>query len=99
MCSHGTHVVTGSWDKTLILWDIDRGEAVHQFEGHTEGTSSSKTQTSKVKRYMYIQFYPFISKTCVKWLISKRPKIGFQDQLLFNAGQKYCRMLQGEHLQ
>ena len=29
---------------------------------------------------------------------SKRtPKIGFQYQLLLNAGQKYCRMLQGEH--
>ena len=27
----------------------------------------------------------------------KRQKIGFQDQLLFNAGQKYCRMLQSEH--
>ena len=52
MCSHGTHVVTGSWDKSLILWDIDRGEAVHQFEGHTEGTSSSKTHNPKVKRYM-----------------------------------------------
>ena len=29
---------------------------------------------------------------------SKRtPKIGFQYRLLLNAGQKYCRMLQGEH--
>ena len=28
---------------------------------------------------------------------SKRPKICFQDQLSFNAGQKYCRMLQVEH--
>ena len=37
------------------------------------------------------------SKTCVKWPLSKRPKIGFQDQLSLNAGQKYCRMLQGEH--
>ena len=27
----------------------------------------------------------------------KRLKIGFQDQLSLNAGQKYCRMLQGEH--
>ena len=27
----------------------------------------------------------------------RRPKIDFQDQLSFNAGQKYCRMLQGEH--
>ena len=24
-------------------------------------------------------------------------KIGFQDQLSLSAGQKYCRMLQGEH--
>ena len=27
----------------------------------------------------------------------RRPKIGFQDRLSLNAGQKYCRMLQGEH--
>ena len=27
----------------------------------------------------------------------KRPKIGFQDRLSLNAGQKYCRMLQGEN--
>ena len=37
------------------------------------------------------------SKTCVKQPFSKRQKIGFQDQLSFNAGQKYCRMLQWEH--
>ena len=36
-------------------------------------------------------------KTCVKQPLSKRPKIGFQDQLSLNAGQKYCRMLQREH--
>ena len=35
------------------------------------------------------------SKTCVKQPLSKRPKIVFQDQLSFNADQKYCRMLQG----
>ena len=33
----------------------------------------------------------------VKRPLSKRQKIGFQDQLSLNAGQKYCRMLQGEH--
>ena len=36
------------------------------------------------------------SKTCVKRPLSKRPKIGFQHQLSLIAGQKYCRMLQGE---
>ena len=40
--------------------------------------------------YMY-------SKTCLKLPLSKRPKMGFQDQLSLNVGQKYCRMLQGEH--
>ena len=37
------------------------------------------------------------SETCVKRPLSRRPKIGFQDQLLLNAGQKYCRMLHEEH--
>ena len=32
-----------------------------------------------------------------KTLLSKRPKIGFQDQLSLNAGQKDCRMLPLEH--
>ena len=39
----------------------------------------------------------YYSKTCVKRPLSKRPKIGFQDQLWLNGGQKYCRMPQGEH--
>ena len=33
----------------------------------------------------------------VKRTLSKRLKTRFQDQLSPNAGQKYCRMLQGEH--
>ena len=37
------------------------------------------------------------SKTCLKQPLKKKTKNGFQGQLSFNAGQKYCRMLQGEH--
>ena len=37
------------------------------------------------------------SKTCVIQPLSKRPKIVFQYQLSLIAGQKYCRMLHGEH--
>ena len=33
----------------------------------------------------------------MKLPLSSRLKIGFQDQLSLYAGQKYCRMLQGEH--
>ena len=38
-----------------------------------------------------------IQKKNVKWPLSKIPKIGFQDQLSLNAGEKYYRILQGEH--
>ena len=37
------------------------------------------------------------SKTCLKRPLKKKTIIGFQDPLSLNAGQKYCRMLQGEH--
>ena len=37
------------------------------------------------------------SKSCLKRPLQKEAKIGFQGRLSFNAGQKYCRMLQGEH--
>ena len=37
------------------------------------------------------------NKTCLKRPLKKKTKIGFQDRLSLNAGQKYCRMLQGEH--
>ena len=33
------------------------------------------------------------SKTCLKWPLSIRPKIGFKDQLSLNAGQKYSAIL------
>ena len=45
---------------------------------------------SSIKNYTY-------SNTCVEQPLSKRPQIGFQDQLSLNAGQKYCRLLQVEH--
>ena len=47
--------------------------------------------------YTYVIWSANYSKTCLKQPLSKRPKIGFQDQLSLNAGQKYCIMLQGEH--
>ena len=54
-----------------------------------------------VSRLIYIFAVTCIrySKTCVKRPLSKRPKIDttFQDQLSLDAGQKYCRMLKGEH--
>ena len=63
--------------------------AVSLREGSNTSSFSrrSKAETAKAK----------YSKTCVKRPLSKRPEKGFQDQISLNAGQKYCRMLQGEH--
>ena len=47
--------------------------------------------------YISVVKLSLYSKTCLKLPISKRPQIGFQDQLSLNAGQTYCRMLQREH--
>ena len=57
-------------------------------EWNTHPYGSKELQVSRAISY---------SKTCVKQPLSKRQKIGFQTQLWLNAGQKYCRMLQGEH--
>ena len=37
------------------------------------------------------------SKTCLKWPLKKEDQNFFLDRLSLSAGQKYCRMLQGEH--
>ena len=39
----------------------------------------------------------FMVKPVLSEHSESRPKIVFQIQLSLNAGQKYCRMLQGEH--
>ena len=49
-----------------------------------------KTLTDDKKKEKY-------SKTYIKRPLSRRSKMGFQDQLSLNAGQQYCGMLQGEH--
>ena len=45
----------------------------------------------------FTYFISIYSETCLKRPLSKRPKMGFKYQLSLNAGQNYCRMLEGEH--
>ena len=53
------------------------------------------------KQKKMCHFFSFLhkkySKTCLRRPLKEKTKIGFQDRLSLNAGQKYCRMLQGEH--
>ena len=45
-----------------------------------------------------VEMITYIFKTCLKWPIKTHsPKVGFQNHLSLNAGQKYYRMLQMEH--
>ena len=59
--------------------------------------SSSYISNNICSLHVYYLHSYMYSKTCVKWPLSKIPKIEYQDQLSPNAGQKYCRMFQGEH--
>ena len=58
-----------------------------------------REQTHLLFQHVSIKYSSLSSynKTCLKRPLSKIPPMGFQDQLLLNAGQKYCRLLQGEH--
>ena len=53
------------------------------------------------KDYYYLHFFLenqiIYCKTCLKPSLKKKTKNRFQDRLSLNAGQKYCKMLTGEH--
>ena len=36
----GRFVISGSWDKTLKLWDVTTGKELRSFQGHTDSVSS-----------------------------------------------------------
>ena len=47
---------------------------------------------------MLIVFMPVAyTKTSLMRTLKKKTKIVFQDHFLLNVGQKYCRVLEGEH--
>ena len=51
----------------------------------------------QTRKQYTIHVYTYTVKLVLSGHSKRTPKIGFQYQLLLNAGQKYCRMLQGEH--
>jgi WD40 repeat protein len=41
----GTKVVSCSWDKTLRVWDVSRGECIHTLTGHDGWVSYNEMLT------------------------------------------------------
>lgn len=37
LVAFGRHVMSGSWDNTLVLWGVDEGKMLLKLRGHTEG--------------------------------------------------------------
>ena len=65
---------------------------------HKTGVIKEALYKSGAIKEMFLLINPVInSKTCLKQPLRKNTKIGFQYRLLLNSGQKYCRMLHGEH--
>ena len=59
----------------------------------------SVTSVSPVSRKLGLALVSHTVKPVLSGHSKGRPKIGFQDRLSLNAGQKYCRMLQESILQ
>ena len=57
----------------------------------------TKRIKKNIQKIIYLVISLKYSETCVKRSLLKRPKISFQTKFSLNAGQKYYRMLQGEH--
>ena len=58
--------------------------------------NSYEKKADLFESYIYIRSWLY-SKTCLKRPLRKKTNIGIQNRLSLNAGQKNCRMLQGEH--
>lgn len=39
---HENLLLSGSWDKLIIIWDLNTGAKLATLEGHTEGSDNSK---------------------------------------------------------
>ena len=81
-------------------WKNDGGKQVWQLKKGGGNKSKFYCSCNCITNFQPAPLHDSIhyySKTCVKRPLSKRPQIDFQDQLLLNAGQKYCRMLPLEH--
>ena len=81
----------------LILYG-DKGHSQPVIIGGAENFSFCKGQVDvfDVSPVLLI-FYILYSRTCLKQPLKNKTKIVFEDSLSLNAGQKYCKMLQGEH--
>ena len=83
-------------DQQNVCLDLDPNHLTHlqcSWNNFLEKFILKKSQQMTTETWKITQY----SKTCVKRPLSKRQKNCFQDQLLLNAGKKYCRMLQGKH--
>ena len=60
---------------------------------HVEVLFTGKFRQDKLNKQL---LFLCVQKSLCKGPLSKRPNIGFQEQVSLNAGQKYFRMLQGK---
>lgn len=59
LSSDGNYALSGSWDKTLRLWDLAAGRTTRRFEDHTK--------VQYLKLFFYLFFFFIISRSFTTW--------------------------------
>ena len=88
----------GTWLPSLFPREVISRSLIPQVPRFRAGRNIFRNIFPLCSPQLKVGYWLFkYSRTCLKWPLKKKTKIGFQDRILLNAGQKYCRMLQGEH--
>lgn len=59
LSSDGNYALSGSWDKTLRLWDLAAGRTTRRFEDHTK--------VQYLKLFFYLFFFFIMSRSFTTW--------------------------------
>ena len=74
MSSNGRNLISGSWDKTIKIWDLDRGKCLQTLAGHKGGiralvVDTKSSQLVSASADLTIKVWDLTSGQCLRTLL------------------------------